>query len=271
MTFEANQEYYIEVTPNGQASTIDFRSLSKKQRQCLLEHEVSKTSLFNTYTKNNCKYECHLKMAIEMCNCAPWDFIHISHKSECDVFGRTCFFNAMENFTVSPIKYCNHCIDECDYIKYSRVITKQKKLQQSKTQSTGARNGEYFYFMPLVEKIDGKCRGQKVFCDYFLDINYTIIDKGIRNAFESIPDFKGHTKDFMASNFVKYEDLIVIHLKILQPNINVIDVRYTLSDKIAKFGSNFGIFAQITGCSLLAILNIIVIFFKCLFSPNTKD
>ena len=264
MTFVANHEYYIEITPIGQASTNDFKSLSKEQRQCFLTNEVSKTSLFKTYTKNNCKYECHIKMAIEICSCAPWDFLHTSQKSECDVFGRTCFFNAMENLTISPIKYCEHCIDECDYIKYSKVITKQKKIQQNGM-------GEYFNLFSGSKWAKENCKGQRVFCDYFQDNNYTLIDKGIRNSFESIPDYRLRTKDFFASNFVKYNDLIIIHLKIMQPNVNVIDVRYTVSDKIAKFGSNFGIFAQITGCSLLAILNLIVIFFKCLFTPYKKD
>ena len=53
--------------------------------------------------------------------------------------------------------------------------------------------------------------------------------------------------------------------------MTVIDTRYSLSDKIAKFGGTFGIWAEITGFSLLGIINVIIIIFKMLFKSIKKN
>ena len=59
--------------------------------------------------------------------------------------------------------------------------------------------------------------------------------------------------------------MIVVHLRFLQPKINIIDVKYTWSDLIAGFGGKFGIFAQITGWSFLGILNLLLAIIKLFF------
>ena len=57
-------------------------------------------------------------------------------------------------------------------------------------------------------------------------------------------------------------DLVIIHWRILKPQINVVDAKYTLLDKFANFGGNFGIFAEITGCSFLGMLNFLILLCK---------
>ena len=82
---------------SGQISTQAFVSFNINQRKCHLEHEVLAESNFRIHTENNCKYECHVEHAKDVCQCIPWDFMHNTEMSECDVFGRTCFLNVMEN------------------------------------------------------------------------------------------------------------------------------------------------------------------------------
>ena len=57
---------------------------------------------------------------------------------------------------------------------------------------------------------------------------------------------------FIATRSKLVEDMVIVHMNILKPEVDVIDVKYTLADKFAKFGGNFGIFAQITGCSFFS-------------------
>ena len=72
------------------------------------------------------------------------------------------------------------------------------------------------------------------------------------------------------------EDMVVVHLRILKPEVQVIDAKYTTLDKFANIGGNFGIFAELTGGSILGIINFLILFFKLLFSSaklkskNTK-
>ena len=42
----------------------------------------------------------------------------------------------------------------------------------------------------------------------------------------------------------------------MKPKIDVLDVKYSIWDKFANVGGNFGIFAEIVGCSFLGLLNL---------------
>ena len=48
--------------------------------------------------------------------------------------------------------------------------------------------------------------------------------------------------------------------------ISLIDVKYTTMDRFASFGGNYGIFAEITGCSLLGLLSIVILTYKLLLN-----
>ena len=60
----------------------------------------------------------------------------------------------------------------------------------------------------------------------------------------------------------KYFDFIIIHLRFLQPQIDIISPKYTVSDLIANFGGQFGLFEQVSGASFLGILNLIILIIK---------
>ena len=130
ITLEPGNEYIIEVSANGQKSTKGFRDLSVEKRQCKLSNEVLQQSKFNTYTKSNCRYECHINIAYKYCGCVPWDYIHFQkNATECDVFGRTCFLNSMEHSQRVQKVYCPHCIEDCDKMNFLKSIESQTSLE----------------------------------------------------------------------------------------------------------------------------------------------
>jgi hypothetical protein len=99
ITLEAGNEYFVEVTPFGQSVTDQFKLIDQKDRNCLLSTEIFPTSKLKVQTKQNCMYECKVYYAIGHCGCIPWDFpLNISDPvEECDVFGRTCYYNAIKH------------------------------------------------------------------------------------------------------------------------------------------------------------------------------
>ena len=59
--------------------------------------------------------------------------------------------------------------------------------------------------------------------------------------------------------------------RVLKPEIKVIDAKYSTLDKFANFGGNFGIFAEITGCSFLGMVNFLILLFKLIFSTRSQN
>ena len=88
----------------------------------------------------------------------------------------------------------------------------------------------------------------------------------MENAYNSVSCFA----DFIKTRSKMVNDMIIVHLTVLKPEVDIIDVKYTTADQFAKFGGNFGIFAQITGCSFLVLLNIFILMFKLPFSSNDQ-
>ena len=60
-------------------------------------------------------------------------------------------------------------------------------------------------------------------------------------------------------------NIIIMRLKFKSSVVKttVSDVRTTITDKIANLGGTYGIWAELTGCSLLGIINLIILWFKC--------
>ena len=260
ITLVRGHEYHIDVFPYGQTSTKEFKSLSKSQRKCNLESETSPNGIFKTYTQKNCKYSCHVRLASEKCGCQPWDFLRHSDEVpiECDVFGRSCFFKAMEVMTQAPKELCEHCLDECDYIRFRKVLTKDHG------HSTTHGSGDYFDL-----GFDGRTIGNKAFEDLLFDQNETLIDQGLRRLYEAMSGGESflHSTGYAGQS---YEELIIVHLQFKQPEINIISPKYSFFDMIGNFGGQFGLFEQVTGASFLGIINLVILLLKWIFSCN-KD
>ena len=133
ISLKPGHEYNIELHPYGQMSTGSFMDMSIEKRQCRLMHETFGDATHPIYTKANCLYDCYVKQAYQTCHCIPWDFVNkVSEAEECDIFGRTCFFNRFENLTHTGDRNCLHCQDECDWIKYRRRTIKTESIELTK-------------------------------------------------------------------------------------------------------------------------------------------
>ena len=89
---------------------------------------------YKVYSKGNCLYDCLISKTFDICQCIPWDFIHkIKDVPECDIFGRTCFFNGYGNLTkVSNTKdICPYCDDDCESIWFKKTIQKETRLGET--------------------------------------------------------------------------------------------------------------------------------------------
>lgn len=53
-------------------------------------------------------------------------------------------------------------------------------------------------------------------------------------------------------------------------NVETLDARTTFSDKIANLGGTYGIWAELTGCSLLGIIHLLIIIFKIMMQKFGK-
>ena len=59
--------------------------------------------------------------------------------------------------------------------------------------------------------------------------------------------------------------IVRLHYKSSEVEMTKLEVRTTTTDKIANFGGTFGIWAELTGCSLLGLINLLIISLKLLF------
>ena len=252
ITLKRGNEYFIDVYPHGQIATDEFKALNMEQRKCKLEEEVDENNLFKRYNQKNCQYSCHTTIAAKNCGCMPWDFIGSTKMSECNVFGRSCFFNAMESITESPEELCPQCIPNCSYMKFRKVVTKRSNIELG-------GQGKYFSLNK------GSPKGSKAFIDFLTDKNKTILDQAFRNAYGTFSTPTEFENDFAGAN---YGELIVVHLQFMQPEINTISPKYTIFDMIGNFGGQFGLFEQVTGATFLGIINLIIILLRLLFSSR---
>ena len=104
-------------------------------------------------------------------------------------------------------------------------------------------------------------------CDYIKDENDTFLDAEIkRTIWAPTPKIHWPGSEFTTFKRVKsiMKNMIIVKLQYKAPQVEmtVLDARSSLSDKIAKLGGTFGIWVQLTGCTLLVLINVIVVLFK---------
>ena len=69
-------------------------------------------------------------------------------------------------------------------------------------------------------------------------------------------------------NFEKRLDqMIIVHVNFASQKVemNVIDTRYTFSDRLGNLGGTIGIGEQVTGASFLTLVHLVVLLFKAIF------
>ena len=268
-------EYVIELDPRGQKSTEDFQALSMEIRQCRLKDEIFEGASHPIYTKANCEFDCHVHVAHKTCNCVPWDFVHnITDSTECDIFGRTCFFNMVANLTHESDTLCTHCIEECDWFEYQRRILEKNSLALKKKETTYEVHGATQFKLEYCNEyicIDpnkrNTCTGSLSMCEFIQDPNDAISDYYLKeaiwpNSYDSSGTRINSTFFKMAKTFMSKAIIVRLKYKEAEVELTKLDVRTTTTAKIANFGGTFGIWSELTGCSLLGIINLIIITFK---------
>ena len=95
-------------------------------------------------------------------------------------------------------------------------------------------------------------------CDLVTDLNSTMMESALKDALG--------LKTYYGVKALRKNMIIVrIRFQTSKVDMTLLDAKYTLSDKIANFGGMFGIFAELTGCTLLGLINICLLFFKFFF------
>ena len=253
LTLVRGKEYFITVTPLGQKVTEVFKELDFEQRECLTEKEIPHSSQLKVYTEQNCRHECKVNFAIGKCQCIPWDFPIATKKKadECDVFGRTCFFNVLKHTAFNADK-CPQCSNACEFMMYRKTMVKEKEF-----------TGESLFF----ETDNFKNCPKKELCEYLSNVNGTIDPLTwyermlLKQGYNDWVDMKEQAEK-------NFNDLIIVHVNFDAPEaeINILDLRYSFYDKLASLGGTIGLAEQITGASFLTLIHLIVLIIKAIFN-----
>ena len=176
---------------------------------------------------------------------------------ECDVFGRTCFLFVIENVTHHEEELCPQCIEACSYQLYPKTgHHKAKMTSDDDSDSVSDYFKRYMHF----------CR-QKAFCDYLLDPNNTFnVETWDQVLYRYRFGYDPMSKEKRIMN--RFRDLIVVTIKFTSPTVEMIemDVKYSIYDKIAGIGGTLGMYTQITGGSIIALLHFFALFIKAIYS-----
>ena len=124
-----------------------------------------------------------------------------------------------------------------------------------------------YYVTHIFRNCSDVCVGSKTLCDYMKDENNTFLDLEIkRTIWAPTPKTQKFGAEFTSFKRLKsmMKHMIIVKLQYSAPQVEmtVLDARSSLSDKIAKLGGTFGIWVQLTGCTLLVLINLIVVMFK---------
>ena len=120
------------------------------------------------------------------------------------------------------------------------------------------------------------CSGSETWCEYIKDINDSLSPRLLKEALwptdhgtNPMIDGMGYRRNStlfkMAQTFFNNTIIVRLRYKSSKIEFTKLDVRTTATDKIANFGGTFGIWAELTGCSLLGMINLLIISFKLLF------
>ena len=255
----AGHEYTISILPISQNITERFKDLPLEIRGCRLPHEMPEDSFMKVYNAADCRYECKVKISMEKCKCIPWDFPYpATDTPECDIFGRTCFHNSIDVLAHNIENDCPECLPICEYTVYHKEIKEDKNLV-----NTDQSSNTYYYPTDYFNIFGNECHGNTGICNYLLE-NDTYFDQTLYAFTESLEVPFGLKEIAME----RFADLIIVHLEYVSPKVpsQVLDARMSIYDCIAALGGTFGILTQLTGCSLITLLHLLILVCKGIFN-----
>ena len=172
---------------------------------------------------------------------------------ECNVFGRTCFSNAIKQATVDT-NICPQCKGDCEFMEYHKTRVKEEKRTYK------------FYSGTFYQKTTKYLR------EYLLDTNNTIEpltwSEELRDSFDNMEGKEKTSLSKKRNNFEnRLDQMIIVHVNFASQKVemNIIDTRYTFSDRLGNLGGTIGIGEQVTGASFLTLVHLVVLLFKAIF------
>ena len=124
------------------------------------------------------------------------------------------------------------------------------------------------------ESETNSCTGSETLCEFIKDLNNTMSHSLLKQALwptDYDSDGKRVNSTFFKRAQTFFDNAIIVKLRYKTNEIQFTkqDVRTTATNKIANLGGTFGIWAELTGCSLLGLINLLIITFKLLLRPKT--
>ena len=115
-----------------------MKKWTQKNKKTTIKYISDENSIFESYSKKGCIFECSVKFAIEKVGCLPWDFpvssawddtnleICYSINTESQSFNKVAmFYEAMHND--SNLKQCQ-CLPDCEQTIYDTQVSTGGKL-----------------------------------------------------------------------------------------------------------------------------------------------
>lgn len=108
----------FHVVANEIGTTEEFNTMSFKERNCRLPHETHKITMFKTYSKSGCEFECATNRVADICLCKPWSVPRFPEENipYCDMVGNMCFYQMMTKTEL--FENCS-CDEECQSTNFN--------------------------------------------------------------------------------------------------------------------------------------------------------
>lgn len=87
------QDISISIKPTVSETSPALLKYDPEIRQCYQNHE-KKLEFFQTYTKDNCEYECLINFTLKNCGCVKFSMPHINSTKICNVTRLNCVLEA---------------------------------------------------------------------------------------------------------------------------------------------------------------------------------
>lgn len=66
------QSYHLRIMPTLHVATPSFKNLELSERKCRMRHEGPTDSIFKSYSKKGCIFECTLKHVVIIVSGCSW-------------------------------------------------------------------------------------------------------------------------------------------------------------------------------------------------------
>ncbi len=118
--------YTFLVHPSVIETDDSALSMDIEKRKCMSTHDKHNLKAFKHYSQSSCLYECHLRLAVQACNCTKWDYIAYDESIPLCTsrVGFFCFKDVMSR-PPSDLSQCS-CPSNCQSYMYEQSIVVEK-------------------------------------------------------------------------------------------------------------------------------------------------